>query len=113
MNNEGYSLSTTKYVYLSEGESYYISKTMYSGNDYIIIAFSDDSDVKDLDISLYDEYGDLVDSSTSSENVEMLTAHAWGTTNTKIKVKNYDSYSSYSTYKIKVMIFYSRCHFAN
>lgn len=106
MENEGYSLSISKYAYLSEGETYSYWKTFYSGNDYVIVCFPEDDGVNDADLYLYDDDGSLYDDATTDDNVEVIEFSCYTTRDMKIVMKNYDSYSSYSSYEIKFMVFY-------
>lgn len=106
MENEGYTLSISKYAYLSEGETYSNWKTFYSGNDYVIVCFPEDDGVNDADLYLYDDDGSLYDKATTDDNVEVIEFSCYTTREMKIVIKNYDSYSSYSSYEIKFMVFY-------
>lgn len=106
MEDEGYTLSISKYAYLSEGETYSHWKTFYEGNDYIIVCFPEDDGVDDADLYLYDDDGSLYDKATTDDNVEVIEFTCYTTREMKIMIKNYDSYSSYSSYEIKFMVFY-------
>ncbi len=106
MEDEGYTLSISKYAYLSEGEVYSYWKTFYSGNDYVIVAFPEDDGVYDADLYLYDDDGSEYDKATTDDNVEVIEFSCYTTRDMKILIKNYDSYSSSSSYEIKFMVFY-------
>jgi hypothetical protein len=56
---------------LNEDGSYTVKTTLYSGNDYAIIG-AGDSDVRDLDIELYDENFNLIDRDTQDDALPIV-----------------------------------------
>lgn len=106
MKDLGYSWIETKFATLDEGESAYYWRTFYSGNDYAIIAFSEKSEVKDIDIYLYDEEGALAGQSESSEDFEIIEHTPADSKQMKVVIKNYDCEPASDRYKCKFMVFY-------
>lgn len=106
MKDLGYSWSETKTVALTEGEGAYYWRTFYTGNEYAILAFSEKSEVLDIDIYLYDENGDLIDNSESSEDFEIIEYDPSGSGQVKVVIKNYDSTTASTEFKCKFMVFY-------
>lgn len=102
----GYSWSTTRSANLSEGESASYSRTFYEGTSYIVIAFSENNDVRDTDVYLYGDEGEVLRKSTTSEDYDMFEFEPNYTQEMKLLIKNYDSYSSTREYKCKLMVFY-------
>lgn len=100
--SEGYEVSTEQYADLAQGETAGHTKTFYEGNDYIIVAVSDDDDVSDVDIYLNYTNGDNYDKDTSVDNSAILTFSPSFTREMRVVIKNYAS--STPTYQ-------SRCRF--
>jgi hypothetical protein len=92
LRNKGYSISKEIKVSLSEDETGYYWKTFAKGLDYIIVAASDDEDVSDVDLYLYDDDGSTLkvkDTDVSSLAVVSFTPNY--ERSMKIIVKNYKS----------------------
>jgi len=106
MQDLGYSWSETKSLKLVEGQSEYYWRTLYEGNEYAILAFSDDEGLYDIDIYLYNEEGSLIDQSKASENFDILEFTPDTSGLVKVVLKNYDALSTVDEYKCKFMIFY-------
>ena len=106
MKELGYSWSETKSVKLREGESAYFWRTFYSGNDYAILAFSENSNVYDLDLHIYDKEGSLIDKSITDAGFEMIEFTQSDTKQVKIVINNYKCSPDQVVYKCKFMIFY-------
>lgn len=106
MTDLGYSWSETKATKLILGESEYFWRTFYSGNEYAILAFSENSGVYDLDLYLYNEVGSLIDRSSSKEGFEIVEFLQKDVEQTKIVIRNYECSPEQIEYKCKFMIFY-------
>ena len=57
--------------YLREGKRYVLETTLYRGNEYKIIG-AGDSDVRDLDIILFDEDLDEIDRDTGTDSIPIV-----------------------------------------
>jgi hypothetical protein len=57
LNGMGYTVDENNVWYqnIQEGEFFYCYKTFSPGLDYVLFAFSEDGDVKDIDIYLYNQ----------------------------------------------------------
>jgi len=106
MTDLGYSWSETKSTMLHKGESEYFWRTFYSGNEYAILVFSENKDVFDLDLYLYNEEGNLLDKSISKGNFEIIEFALADVSQTKIVLKNYNCAPEQAEYRCKFMIFY-------
>lgn len=107
MEAAGWDVSVDEYeTYLAEEDYDHFWKTFYGGNEYIIVAFPEEEGVYDLDLYLEDEYGNEIDKGTSENQMEILIYDGSDDQRLKVKVKNYDSYSSSSRYKVHVLVFW-------
>ena len=107
MEAAGYDVSVDELeTYLSEDDYDHFWKTFYGGNEYVIVAFPEEEGVYDIDLYLIDEYGNEVDKGTTDSSMEVLSFSGSSDQRLKVKVKNYDSYSSSSRYKVRVLVFW-------
>ncbi len=106
LRKEGYSISTEQYAYLSKGGKAGHTKKFYDGTDYAIIAYSEESGVKDIDIYLYDEDGSLLVKDTDSKKIAIVTYSPYTTREMRAVIKNYDCSSSTKKYDCKFIIAY-------
>ena len=106
MKDLGYSWSETESKRLREGESVYYWRTFYSGNEYAIVAFTEDKRVYDIDLLLYDKEGSLIDKSISGKNFEKIEFYPTEAVQVKIVLSNYQCSDELIEYKCKFMIFY-------
>lgn len=106
MQELGYSWSETKSTKLIEGESDYFWRTLYGGNEYAILAFSENKGVFDLDLYIYNDEGFLLDNSLSEQGFEIVEFTPTEVMQTKIVIKNYECSPEQIVYKCKFMIFY-------
>jgi hypothetical protein len=89
--DSGWNISADQQASLVEGGSAYYYKTFYAGYQYGILAFSDDSDVQDVDIYAYYSDGTLFMKDTSIANYAILDFNCYSDTTLKIVIKNYKS----------------------
>lgn len=106
LRQEGFSISTEQYANLSEGETARYFKNFYSGTDYAIIAYSEESGVQDIDVYLYDDDGSLIVKDTDTKDIAIITYSPYVTRQMKVVIKNYNSTSSYHEYDCKFIIAY-------
>ena len=106
VENQGFTVATERYAYLSEGETTSFYRKFYKGNEYLIIAYSEEYGVKDLDIYLYDEDDSLLERDARNEGYAIVGFSPSYTRSLKIVVKNYDSESSLKEYNCKFLVAY-------
>jgi len=84
---DGYHIKSAKAGYLNEKGYKTFSITLYKGNTYQFIGVGD-SNVKDLDVKIYDENWHLVekDTDSSSVSIAMITPKWTGTFYVKTKI---------------------------
>lgn len=91
IKSKGYSLSVNQgdgYVDLKQGEVGYVWKEFYAGDDYMIVAFSDDGDVKDMDLFIEDEDGDVITKDDDASSVAAVTYTPSKNRKLKVRYKN-------------------------
>ena len=104
--NEGFSISTEQYADLAQGETAGHTKTFYKGTSYVIIAVSDDNDVRDVDIYLNNTNGGEYDKDTSTESYAVLKFEPSFTRDMRIVIKNYASNTPYYSSRCRFIIAY-------
>lgn len=87
----GYSIDKDSYAMLAKGEQFYVEKTFYAGWEYILVAFSIDTDVKDVDVSVYETDGSLYKKDVDAEAIALVEINTPITRKMTIYVKNYNS----------------------
>lgn len=87
----GYTISQEKYSTLEEGESAYGYKEFFAGNDYKIVAISNDANVTDIDLFVYDEDESDYTSDTKASEVAIVNFHPLSTREMRIEIKNVSS----------------------
>lgn len=103
---DGYTISQELYADLQEGGTTYKWKTYTEGNDYIIVAVSDDDDVLDLDLYLYNSNLDLYDSDDERDDIAIIHYSPYYTKQMKVVVKNSSSYNAGYAHRCKFIIAY-------
>ena len=106
MAQQGYSLASDDYFTITEGDIKFKNRTLYSGNEYVFIVLPLEGGVNDLDLSLYDGYGNLIKQDNDNQSVAMFSYDAWSQRNVQLKVKNYDSNSSTYPYDCRLLVYY-------
>ena len=106
MSQEGYTLASDDYFTITEGAIKFKNRTLYSGNEYVFIVLPLEGGVNDLDLSLYDAYGNLIKQDNDSQSVAMFSYDSWSQRNVQIKVKNYDSNSNSYPYDCRLLVYY-------
>lgn len=96
----GLKIRTDKTAQLKEGSSTYEFLTVQSGKSYGIIAYSEEEDVRDVDIFIYDaNTGELLERDETSRNHAILEFTAKKNQKLRIIVKNFDSKRRDTAYK--------------
>ena len=101
----GYTISEHKYANISEGESCTYVRHFYEGVDYIIVGFSENVGVEDIDIYLV-ESGLNLKSDASSSSFAVVEYSIGYSRDLTVKMKNYASSSSTSDYRCDFIIGY-------
>lgn len=73
---------------LNQGQTMTYTVTLYGGVSYVLFAAGDEN-IRDLDISLYDENGNLIDRDTSTDNIPVVSVTPKWTGSFKLNVRNY------------------------
>ena len=77
--------------YLSSGNSYKVTKTLYKGNTYVILG-AGDSSVRDLDIIIYDQNWHQISKDTDTDSTPIVSFSPRWSGTFYIKVKMYSGY---------------------
>ena len=91
LKSEGYTISEEYYSDLAEGAFFYNTKMFYTDNHYLIVALSDDADVQDVDLYLYEEDGSEYEKDTDTDAMAVIHFEPVVGRTMKMSVKNYDS----------------------
>lgn len=73
---------------LAQGQTMTYTVTLYGGVSYVLFAAGDEN-IRDLDILLYDENGNLIDHDTSTDNIPVVSVTPKWTGSFKLNVRNY------------------------
>jgi hypothetical protein len=88
----GYTISKEMEVNISEGQTGYSYKTFYEGLTYIIYAMSEDRDVSDIDIYVYDTSDDeILKRDAEDDDVAVVSFTPNRDIEGKVVIKNYKS----------------------
>ena len=91
IKSKGYSLSVNQgdgYVDLKQGEVGFVWKEFYNGDNYMVVAFSDDDDVTDMDLFIEDEDGDVISKDDDASSVAVVTYTPSKDRKLKVRYKN-------------------------
>jgi hypothetical protein len=88
----GYTISKEMEVNISEGQTGYSYKTFYEGLTYIVYAMSEDGDVTDIDVYVYDTSDDeILKRDTEADDVAVVSFTPNKEIDGKVVIKNYKS----------------------
>lgn len=87
----GYTIADEMKVNISEGMTGYSYRKFYGSLTYAVFAISEDKDVVDLDVYVYDEDGEVVEKDADESDIAVVTFKTGTDTNGKIVIKNYKS----------------------
>lgn len=90
---ENYLIVENRYANLKQGEISYQFRTILQGLSYIFIAYSEDIDVRDIDVYLYDSDGSVLKSDTKVINLAAVAITPSYSREIKIVMKNYKSFT--------------------
>jgi hypothetical protein len=106
MELAGYSLASDDFFTIKKGDIKFKPRTLYSGNEYIIIAIPAESGLKDVDIYLKDSYDNTITRDSDNDAAAMITYSPSYNRDTRIEVKNHDSRASAYSYDCRLLVFY-------
>jgi len=107
LENNGYTIAYDGYCDLSEGQTCKAFHTFYKGNDYKVVAFSNDGDVTDIDVYLYEKNGDdQIDKDADATDLAVVNFSPSYTRECKIVWKNYASNSPKTESRVRCFICY-------
>lgn len=81
------------YGFLYKGEYEYMSVTLYQGNTYYLVAGGCNS-AYDIDLFIYDGYGNLIDRDNRSDQLAMVVVKVTGSGTFYVKIKMHNARSS-------------------
>jgi len=88
----GYTISKEMEVNISEGQTGYSYKTFYEGLTYIIYAMSEDNDVSDIDVYVYDTSdNEVLKRDTENDDIAVISFTPNREIEGKVVIKNYKS----------------------
>lgn len=87
----GYNIGLEEYVNLKEGSFGYSTVNFEAGSRYEIVAVSNDTDVKDIDLYVYYPNGELFMEDTDNSNLSVVSFNCTYSQSMKIIIKNYSS----------------------
>ena len=106
LKSNGWSISEERYGDARQSNTIASNKMFYASTQYLIYAFSEDDDVRDVDISLFESDGNLYASDASSSPTASLKFTTYVTREMKVVVKNYRSLSPGYASRLKFVIAY-------
>ncbi|PVD54274.1 hypothetical protein DC498_02530 [Terrimonas sp.] len=108
MENYGWTKKAdTRYAYLKESESTTpVTYTFYYGLEYAIVAYSDDTDVQDIDIQVCYPSGNVYLQDNEFDDISILKFVPPYDMNRGVKITNYSSLEKHFTSKCNFIIFY-------
>ena len=87
----GYNIGLEEFANLKEGSFGYSTVNFESGSRYEIVAVSNDTDVKDIDLYVYYPNGELFMEDTDNSNLSVVSFNCTYSQSMKIIIKNYSS----------------------
>ncbi len=106
MRANGFTIVSDKYAYLKQGETSSYSEAFSKGRNYIICTGSDDSNVNDTDVTVYNSDGSIYMSDNESSKAATLTFEPAFTRSMTVTMKNYASSTPNSASNIRTVIAY-------
>ncbi len=103
---DGWTISTEQYAYLKQGESAYFYKTFQNALDYIIVGISDDNDVTDIDLHLYNSDGSEYDKDDTPDAAAEIWVSPYYTGQLRLTIKNAGSNTPHYASKCRFVIAY-------
>ena len=91
----GFEIGLERQGNIKEGDSFSHIVEFGPDTEYAIIACSNDPDVRDIDIFVYDSAGKLVKKDEDTDSIPIVTLTVEWETNYKIVIKNYSSRTPY------------------
>ena len=104
MDSRNYTVAEDRYKDMKEGESTYLYRTFVKGYTYIIYGFTDDEDVQDLDLYLYDSDGTRIKEDIETDARPVIFFTPSYTRELKIVLKNAESDTPYYASNCRFMV---------
>ena len=104
---DGFTIADTYTTSISKGTSDSVTRKLYSGKEYKIVAIGEDG-MRDLDLKITDLNGRTLgkDERENDGGLAIVDKFMWNTTYSKIRVKNYNSYNSLAAYDTVIIVAY-------
>lgn len=107
LEGQGYTIRNELHGNAAQG--YYIytnSMRFYEGTEYCIVAFSEDNDVKDVDLGVYTSWGSLYDEDRTVSQLAKVTFTPSYTQDFTVRATNYSSNTPYYQSRVNIIIAY-------
>ncbi len=106
LRNNGWSITEERYGTAQQGNTIYSYIPFYSDRKYLIFSFSEDTDVKDVDLYVYEDTGELYASEIENAATASLKFDVYATRTMKVVVKNCRSLTPNYASTLKFIIAY-------
>jgi hypothetical protein len=87
----GYTIADEMNVNISESMTGYSYRHFYGSLNYVVFAISEDKDVTDLDVYVYDEDGEVIEKDADESDMAVISFNTGRDMEGKIVIKNYKS----------------------
>ena len=85
---DGYTIVTQSYGTLKQAESAYKLYSFLPYRDYIIVGISNDYNVTDVDLHVYDKHGYVYEKDDGPDDVAVVHIYTYSTQQMKVMIKN-------------------------
>lgn len=89
--DKGYTIGKTESQYLSVGKNFTKTLNFEKNTEYIVVAFSDDDDVTDIDLYITKSDGEEYKRDNDRSSVSVVSFHAYEDRDLTLKITNYAS----------------------
>lgn len=102
----GYVIGLEEEANISQGNTAFSNVTFRNGNEYVIVAMSDDTDVQDIDIYTYYTSGALFLKDDDNSKIAIVSFNCYYSVILQIVIKNYSSLTPRWESKVRYFIAY-------
>ncbi|NDC42651.1 MAG: hypothetical protein EBZ77_14070 [Chitinophagia bacterium] len=106
LKGQGYTVTEHQYCNLEQGEICTMYHTCSADLKYVAFAFTADDDVKDIDLYIYDSYGNLYKKDAATDQSAAIGFVPSYTQNMKFSFKNYRSNTPAYASKVYLILAY-------
>lgn len=106
LRSEGYTIATEQYANITKGNTAYYWKSFSAGTEYKVIGWSEDNDVTDIDLYIYEEDDELYASDTKVDALPEIEFELLFSRDLKVVIKNTTSSTPNYESKISFIIAY-------